>query len=125
MTEEHWYDRGNGTGGTVTIYGDPYQDPNPVSFGQADEVWGEYSQRYTDMAGQFKQATGNTVEVWCFVQGAKANRIFYKYELPELTALERDGVVRVHFAKIQDADWTNTADWTLGTATAPAPVPAS
>jgi hypothetical protein len=61
--------------------------------------------------------------VWCYVQGAKANRVFYKYELPELRSLEQKGAVQVYFAKTQDADWTNPRDWTPGTANAPSPVP--
>ncbi len=121
MLEEHWYERSNAVDGTVTIYGDTYEDPYPVAFEQADQVWAQYSQRYTDMAALIKEATGKPVKAWCFVQGAKANRIFYKYELPVLRSLEQSGAVQVYFAKTQDADWTNPADWIEGTSNAPQP----
>jgi hypothetical protein len=124
MTQEHWYDRGNAAGGQVTIYGATYTDPFPVTFEQADEIWGRYSQRYADMATTFTQATGMTSKAWCFVEGAKANRIFYMYELPELAAIEAAGGVAVYFAKTQDADWQNPDDWIEGTANAPAPIAA-
>ena len=124
ILEEHWYERADSKGGKVTIYGKKYTDPNPVTITQADQVWGQYSQRYTDMAGLIKKATGKPVEAWCFVQGAKAGRIFYKYELPELSKLESAGDVQVFFARSQDADPANPADWIQGTANAPAPAPA-
>lgn len=124
MLEEHWYERSSPGNGRVTIYGKEYSDPKPVTFEQADQIWGQYSQRYADMARLIKKATGKTVKVWCFVQGAKENRIFYKYELPELRELERSGDVQVFFAKIQDSDWTKPEDWVEGTANAPKPVPA-
>jgi hypothetical protein len=124
MLEEHWYDRDGAEGGKVAIFGVRYTDPHPVTTAQADRIWGQYSQRYTDMAALFERATGKPVKAWCFVQGAKANRIFYKYELPELRSLERRGAVQVYFAKTQDADWIDPADWIAGTANAPAPLPA-
>jgi len=125
MTQEHWYDRGNATDGAVTIYGTIYTDPFPVTFQQADEIWGRYSQRYSDMATSFTQATGNVAKAWCFVEGAKSNRIFYMYELPELRTLEAAGVVAVYFAKTQDADWQVPDDWIEGTANAPTPIAAT
>lgn len=121
MLEEHWYDRSSPTDGKVTIYGVRYTDPHPVTFQQADDVWGAYSKRYTDMAGLIKEATGKAVRAWCYVEGAKANRIFYKYELPELVSLEQRGAVQVFFARSRDADWTEPADWIEGTSNAPQP----
>jgi hypothetical protein len=121
MLEEHWYDRTNEPSGLVTIYGTLYRDPFPVTFEQADAVWGQYSQRYTDMAAPFFETTGRPVKAWCFVEGAHANRIFYTYELPELAQLEAAGAVQVFFAKTQDADWQNPDDWIQGTTDAPIP----
>jgi hypothetical protein len=121
MLEEHWYERASPVNGTVAIFGAGYEDPHPVTFGQADDIWGQYSQRYADMAEPIWQATGKPVKVWCFVQGARGNRIFYAYELPELRSLEQKGAVRVYFAKTQDADWTDPGDWLAGTANAPEP----
>ena len=123
MLEEHWYERASPKDGKVTIYGKKYTDPNPVSLDEANKVWGQYSQRYADMAGLIKKATGKPVEAWCFIQGAKAGRIFYAYELPELTGLEKSGDVQVFFAKTPDANPANPADWVQGTANAPAPLP--
>lgn len=125
MLHEHWYERTTVTDGQVTIYGVSYTDPFLVTFQEADDIWGQYSQRYAEMAIAFQQQTGNPVKAWCFVQGAKANRIFYVYELPKLRELEAAGVVRVFFAKTQDADWQNADDWTEGTENAPTPVPAA
>jgi hypothetical protein len=123
ILEEHWYERATAINGSVTIFGNRYTDPYPVTSAQADDIWGQYSQRYADLAEPIRQATGKPVKVWCYVQGAKANRVFYKYELPELRSLEQKGAVQVYFAKTQDADWTNPRDWTPGTANAPSPVP--
>jgi len=116
MVEEHWYDRGNAgpDSWTVTIYGKIYRNINPLTFPEADVIWGQYSQRYADMAREFHRRTGKTVKVWCFVEGARKNRIFYAYEYPELQKLEREGVVKVYCAKTQDAKWTNPNDWTDG-----------
>ncbi|MFA4874350.1 MAG: hypothetical protein WC956_02805 [bacterium] len=125
MLNEHWYDRASPVNGQVTIYGVAYTDPHPVTFAQADDIWGQYSQRYTDMAVPVQEATGNRVKAWCFVEGARANRIFYVYELPELASLEGGGAVQVFFAKTQDADWQNPDDWIEGTANAPTPLPAA
>jgi hypothetical protein len=120
--EEHWYERAFPKDGHVLIYGVNYTDPYDVTFKQADDIWGEYSERYAGMATLFKEATGRPVQVWCFIQGAKANRIFYMYEFPELVKLEQQGAVIVHFAKNQDADWRNASDWYDGTANAPQPL---
>ncbi|MCX6111850.1 MAG: hypothetical protein NTY22_00980 [Proteobacteria bacterium] len=122
MTFEHWYERGSAVDGKVTIFGVQYTDPFPVTFAQADQIWGQYSQRYGDTARLFYNATGNVVQVWCFVNGAKANRIFFTYEYPELVKLEAEGVVSVHFAKTDLSDWTVPSDWTDGTANAPTPL---
>jgi len=123
MNNEHWYERAASTNGTVIIYGRPYQDPYTVTLSQADDIWGQYSQRYADMAELIRNSTGNPVNVWCFVEGARANRVFYKYELPSLRKLEQKGVVRVYFAKMKTANWTRPGDWTVGTANAPFPSP--
>jgi len=122
MLEEHWYERTYPRNGTVTIYGRSYTDPFPVTPAQADHVWGQYSQRYADMAFPIAGATGKPVKVWCYVTGAKAGRIFYSYELPELRELERKGVVTVSFARTANASWTQPSDWIVGTDNAPVPV---
>lgn len=118
ILDEHWYERGSGVNGTALIFGREYQDPYPVTFAQADEVWGEYSSRYTEMAGLIARATGNPVKAWCFIQGARANRIFYTYEFPVLRRLEGEGVVEVHIATNVASDWTQPADWLNGTSNA-------
>jgi hypothetical protein len=123
MLEEHWYERASPKDGKVTIYGKKYSDVNPVSMDQANDIWGQYSQRYADMARLIKKSTGKPVQAWCFVQGARAGRVFPKYELPELTKLEKSGDVQVFFARTQDANPANAADWVQGTANAPAPLP--
>jgi len=121
LLDEHWYERASGINGSVIIFGKIYTDPQPVTFGEADEIWGQYSARYTDMAELIAQATGKPVNVWCFVQGARENRIFYTYELPQLRLMEQKGFVQVYFAKTPDADWTKPEDWINGTANAPTP----
>nr|WP_304766141.1 hypothetical protein [Candidatus Burarchaeum sp.] len=68
------------------------------------------------MAVRLKEATGKRVEVWCFVEGARLDRIFYTYEYPALQKLESEGVVEVHFARTMDADWKNESEWVIGTA---------
>lgn len=125
MLVEHWYDRGNTPAGssTVKIYGKTYPNTNPLTFPAADRVWGQYSQRYADMARTFARATGKPVKAWCFVQGAGATRIFYVYEYPELQRLERERVVTVYCARKADADWRNPADWSIGTGSAACPAP--
>ncbi len=121
MLAEHWYERAYPVNGSVTIFGAPHRDPYPVTVGQADNIWGRYSQRYADMAGLIYNATKKPVKVWCYVEGARKNRIFYTYELPEIRRLEQDGMVVVYFARTKDADWTKPGDWIEGTAHAPAP----
>jgi len=121
LLDEHWYERASGINGSVLIFGKRYTDPYPVTFADADEIWGQYSARYTDMIEPVALATGNPVQAWCFVQGARANRIFYTYELPQLRSMEQKGFVKVYFAKTPDADWTKPEDWINGTANAPAP----
>lgn len=119
MNREVWYERAFPTDGKATIFGVARSDFPPVTPAQADAIWGQYSRRYTDQAALFAKATGKPVQVWCFVQGAKANRIFYTNEFVELKELEADGAVEVHFAKTDDADWTKPSDWTTGTADHP------
>lgn len=122
ILDEHWYERASGVNRTVIIFGKSYTDPYPVTVAEADEIWGEYSARYTEMAELIAQATGKPVKVWCFIQGARANHIFYQYELPQLQRMEQKGFAQVFFAKNVDADWTKPEDWINGTANAPVPV---
>ncbi|MFA5112892.1 MAG: hypothetical protein WC529_01200 [Candidatus Margulisiibacteriota bacterium] len=124
MNKEYWYERAYPlSDGTVSIEGVHYTDPHPVTTFEADLIWGEYSQRYADMATLIRQATGITVEAWCFVQGARATRIFYAFELPELTLLEAAGDAYVHFATTYEASWLNPGQWITGTTNAPTPEP--
>jgi hypothetical protein len=39
--------------------------------------------RYAETARNYFQNTGKRVKAWCFVQGARANRIFYAFEVRE------------------------------------------
>jgi hypothetical protein len=41
-----------------------------VTFDQADLVWSQYSERYTEMAADFLRDTGVKVKASCFVEGA-------------------------------------------------------
>ncbi|MFA6226671.1 MAG: hypothetical protein WC620_11005 [Methanoregula sp.] len=116
LLDEHWYERASVMNGTVRIFGRAYTDPYPVTFAELDMIWGLYSSRYTDMAEPIAIATGHPVKVWCFIQGAKTNRIFYTYELPQLRLLEQKGYAQVYFVKSPDADWTKPEDWINGTA---------
>lgn len=118
---EHWFDRSMAVNGTVTIAGKTYRDPYPVSYEQADAIWGEYSARYAGMAELFASATGRPVKVWCFVEGAKPGRVFAKYEFPELKKLEDKRLVQLYFARSVDADWERPGDWILGSANATIP----
>ena len=118
ILDEHWYERAMAVNGTVSIFGKTYQDPHSVTFSQSDEIWGQYSARYTDMAALIANATGTPVKAWCFVEGASANRVFYMYEFPELERMEKEGVVQVYFARNQQADWTQPGDWMNGTGNA-------
>lgn len=72
------------------------------------------------MAKPIAIATRKPVKVWCFIDGAKAKRIFYAYDLPQLRLMEQKGFAKVFFAKTHDADWTKPDDWINGTANAPA-----
>lgn len=94
-----------------------------MDFAKADQIWGLYSQRYADMATIIRQKTGRVPNVWCYVSGARATRIFYKFELPELVALEAQGDVKVYFAFTQEANWLSLNDWAAGTDLAPKPLP--
>jgi hypothetical protein len=121
LLDEHWYERAAGLNGSVSIFGRAYPDPHPVTFADADEIWGQYSARYTDMIEPLALATGKPVKAWCFIEGAKANRIFYAYELPQLRLVEQKGFVQVYFAKTPNADWTKPDDWITGTKNTPVP----
>ncbi|MBU0629774.1 MAG: hypothetical protein KKC80_02510 [Candidatus Margulisbacteria bacterium] len=124
MNQEYWYERAYPlSDGTVSIEGVHYTDPHPVTTIEADLIWGAYSQRYVDMVKLVRQATGVTIESWCFVQGARAHRIFYSYELPKLASLEAVGDVRVHFAITSGASWQDPRQWITGTTNAPTPEP--
>jgi hypothetical protein len=124
MNKEYWYERAFPlSDGTVSIEGVHYIDPHPVASTEADIIWGSYSERYADMAKLIRQATGVTVEAWCFVQGARKPRIYYSYELPELVSLEASGEVHVHFAATYEASWLNPGQWITGTTNAPTPEP--
>ena len=122
VMNEHWYERAYPVNGSVMIFGKPYADPYPVTPAQADAIWALYSARFTETAEPIARATGKPVKAWCYVEGAKANRIFYTSELPALKRLEERGIVEVYFAKSQQAAWDNPADWLNGTANAPVPV---
>lgn len=124
MNKECWYERAYPlSDGTVSIEGTHYVDPHPVTPKNADDIWGAYSQRYAEMAAILRARTGITPEARCFVQGARAVRIFYTYELPALVSLEATGDVYVYFAVTSEADWRDPADWVLGTGNAPTPAP--
>lgn len=123
MNREAWYERAYPVDGKAVVYGVPRADFVSVTPEQADALWGQFSRRYTGQASLFKEATGRSVEVWCFVQGAKANRIFYTNEFVELQRMEAEGVVNVHFAKTANADWNDPADWTHGTVNHPPALP--
>lgn len=125
MNREYWYERANFVNGWGSIEGVWYRDPHPVTFAQADQIWGSYSQRYIDVASLERIATGKTPEAWCFVTGGKANRIFYVFELPELRSLEAKGNIIVHFATTPEAHFDHPSEWVTGTENAPAPLPAS
>lgn len=125
MNVEHWYDRSYAYGQPlVKIWARTYRNVNPVDYATANLIWGQYSQRYAETARSLKAATGKKIDAWAFVKGAKADRIFYKYEYPVLQQLEREQVVKVHCAKKPDADWRNPDDWSAGTNSAACPNPA-
>jgi len=121
ILSEHWFDRSMAKNGTVTIAGTMYPDPFPVTYEQADAIWGEYSARYAGMAERFATATGRPVKVWCYVEGAKPGRVFARYEYPELRNLEKKGLVELYFARSVDADWERPDDWIFGSANATIP----
>jgi hypothetical protein len=119
VMDEHWYERANAVNGTVEIFGKSYQDPYPVTLEQADAIWAQYSSRFAEMAEPIALATGRPVKAWCFVEGAKATRIFYNYEFAVLKKLEKKGLVEVYFARTQQSEWDNPADWLNGTENVP------
>jgi len=121
MMNEHWYERAFPVNGSVMIFGESYHDPYPVTFEQADAIWAAYSDRFAAMAEPVARATGKPVKIWCFVEGAKADRIFYTVELPALKRLEEKGLVEIYFAKNPQAEWNSMADWIQGSANAPVP----
>ena len=120
MLEEHWYERGHAAGQpTVSIYGVTYRNVNPLNnFSQADQIWGQYSQRYADMAVELYKQTRRPVKAWAFLKGANPNRIFFTFEYPELQRLESGGYVKVYCTTNPDANWQNLNDWTEGTTSA-------
>ena len=122
MNREYWYDRANRIQGKVIINKKEYIDPYLVTPKQPFQLWGNFSQSYTNMAVLIKKATGRPVESWCYVQGAFKNRTFYTYELPNLQKLEKSGIMHVHFAKTEHASWKNPKDWAVETANAPQPI---
>jgi hypothetical protein len=125
MLVEHWYERNSAIGKPlVSIYGELYRNKNPLpslpddpSVAAANIIWGQYSRRYADMARTFFRATGKPVNAWCFVKGARPDRIFFQHERPELQILEAEGAVNVYCTKNPDAEWNNnvSVDWTFGT----------
>jgi hypothetical protein len=121
MNRADWYGRAKLVDGKGSLDGGATKivDPFPVKLHEANTIWGQYSQRYAQMALDANSATGKPVDVWCFIENAASDRVFYKYELPVLKDLESIGVVRVHFAKKLDAKYNNPADWIHGTANAP------
>ena len=125
MTAEAWYGRAKLPDGKGSLDGGATKvtDPFPVDFAQANVIWGQYSAQYAQLAIDAHAATGKVVDVWCYIEAAKADRIFYKYELPVLKDLETLGVVRVHAAKKLDAKYTNADDWIHGTANIPPGAP--
>lgn len=123
IMNEHWYERSKAENGTVMIFGKPYLDPHPVTFEQADAIWAAYSTRFAEMAELISKATGKPVKVWCYVEGAKPTRIFYNYEFQVLKKLEEKGIVEVYFAKTQQSEWDNPADWMNGTLNVPIHAP--
>jgi len=66
--------------------------------------------------------TGRPAIAWCFVNGARATRIFYQFELPRLQALEKAGHLIVRFALTQEADWRDLNEWAQGTVRVPVPL---
>lgn len=123
MNVEHWYDRV--ASGPITIFGKQYPKFFSIDLNTANLIWGQYSARYAEMATVFNAQTGNVVDVWCFVQGARAGRVFYAYEYPTIEKLEAKKIVKVHCAKNQNADWQNPDDWTEGLGSAACPPPSS
>lgn len=120
MLDEAWYERITKPKLTWDVDKQKYDNKSPVSLAQADKIWGLYSQRYAEIAEQAFKASGKKVQVWCYVKGALPGRVFQKYELPILKALEKEGSVDVHFAKNAKADMTHAGDWLTGTANAAA-----
>ena len=132
MTRAAWYPRSNAPGGRFSMPdGSTFVDPHRVTFPQANEIWGQFSARYAQMAIDLATITGKPIEVWCFVEGAAADRIFHQYELPVLRDLKALGVIgKINYAKTRGADWTKPADWqdtpqvpTPGRTGAPPPTP--
>lgn len=128
MLVEQWYTRGSDAAQNspnVTIYAGNYKNINPLNFETADQIWGAYSQRYADTARNYFLRTGKRVKAWCYVQGAGAKRIFFRFERPELQILEAEGVVEVMCAKTPNADWQVAADWDVGTSSPACTPPAA
>jgi hypothetical protein len=118
MEDEGWYERGRARGQAFPFQGQQRNGYHPVTPGDADEVWGQYSARYAETALQFWMLTGRPVKFYCFIAGARRTRIFYTYEYPVLRALEELGAATVYFPRSNGAgvaDWTQPATWDAGT----------
>jgi hypothetical protein len=114
MEAEHWYERAQAEVGgydTLTIGGVTYVDPFPVTYDQADLIWGQLSDRYAETAANYHRATGNKAQVWALVYGADLNRVFFHYECPKLATLRFWGHVTVQCSKVADASWQKPSDW--------------
>lgn len=114
MEREYWYPRAQAEVGgydTVVIGGVTYVDPFPVTYDQADRIWGQASDRYAETAAAYHRDTGLVVETWALVYGASLTRVFFHDECPRLQTLRLWGHVNVHCAAVQSPSWENAADW--------------
>jgi len=114
MNQEYWYERAQAEVGgydTLQVGGVTYVDPYPVTYEQADLIWGQFSDRYGETAANYHRTTGNVVQVWALVHGASPTRVFFHYECPKLNTLAFWGHVRVNCARRADASWQVAADW--------------
>jgi len=114
MEREYWYPRAQAEVGghdTVVIGGVTYVDPFPVTYDQADQIWGQLSDRYAETAAAYHEDTGLKVQAWAVVYGASLTRVFFHYECPKLQTLRFWGHVQVQCARIANPDWQVPADW--------------
>jgi hypothetical protein len=86
-------------------------DPFPVTYEQADQIWGQVSDRYAETAANYHRTTGNVPKAWALVCGADPNRVFLHYECPKLATLRFWGHVEVNCSRIAAADWARPDDW--------------